>query len=149
MPDDSSRRTSPRAFLSRSQTLPGAPGLDSTHLSSQRRPSCGSGLRDSRERYAPTRRLRARTAAGSKQSPNSSLRLHLPQRGEVCGAQPVGQLLHLPPTRTVCVCWGRRMGEWLQEVLSLRFGQGQIAAVLFSLPARFSWSQGNSQCSGT
>lgn len=150
MPDDSSRRTSPRAFLSRSQTLPGAPGLDSTHLSSQRRPSCGSGLRDSRERYAPIRRLRARTAAGSQQSPNSSLRLHLPQPGEVCGAQPVGQLLHLPLTRTVCVCWGRGMGVVVVArcaFTSVRAGSN--CGCVVSLPARFSWSQGNSQCSGT
>lgn len=86
MPDDSSRRTSPRAFLSRSQTLPGAPGLGSTHLSSQRPPSCGSGLRDSRERYAPIRRLRARTAAVPQQSPNSSETSPAPAGGSVWGA---------------------------------------------------------------
>lgn len=142
MPDDSSRRTSPRAFLSRSQTLPGAPGLGSTHLSSQRRPSCGSGLRNSRERYAPIRRLRARTAAGPQQSPNSSETSPAPAWGFAWGtayraAPALLGLLNLPPTGTGCVCvagGGEGGGRWLQEVLSLRFGQGQIAAVLFRLP---------------
>lgn len=108
MPDDSSRRTSPRAFLSRSQTLPGALGLGSTHLSSQRPPICGSGLWDSRERYAPIRRLRARTAAVPQQSPNSSETSPAPAGGSVWGAAYGADPASSPDENRVgvwvCVC---------------------------------------------
>lgn len=62
-------------------------------------------------------------------------RLHLPQPGEVCGVQPMGQILHLPPKRTGWVC-GCVCGGWLQEVFSLRFGQGQIDSCVVSSPSQ-------------
>ena len=128
MPDDSSRRTSPRAFLSRSQTLPGAPGLGSTHLSSQRRPSCGSGLRNSRERYAPIRRLRPGQQRG-RNSLQILQRLHLLQLGELRGAQPLGQLLRCSgscifPQREpgVCVAGGGGAVEWGEGLAASKRG---------------------------
>lgn len=63
----------------------------------------------------PIRRLRARTAAGPQQSPNSSETSPAPAWGIAWGAAyraapALFGLLHLPPTGTGCVCGWRGEG---------------------------------------
>lgn len=104
------------------------------------RPSCVSGLRDSRERCSPHPQAANQNSGGVPNNPpNSSLRPHLlrfagSKLGEVRGTQPRGQRRRctaprfFPPARARCKGAGGR-GRWcFQEVLSLRSGQGQIAA---------------------
>ena len=127
------------------------------------RPSCGSGLRDSRERCSPHPQAANQNSGGAPNNPpNSSLRPHLlhfagSEPWEVRGAQPRGQRRlctaprFFPPARARCKGPGAGGGgrRWcFRKVLSLQSGQGQIAAVRLPLPARVSWSQRNPQCSG-
>lgn len=123
-----------------------------------RRPSCVSGLRDSRERCSPHPQAENQNSGGVPNNPpNSSLRPHLlrfagSKPGEVRGTQPRGQRRRctaprfFPPARARCKGAGGGGDGGVSE-RCFHFGPGRVKSRL-PFPARVSWSQRNPQCSG-
>lgn len=71
-----------------------------------------------------------------------------PSRGKCVGCSLWGRSC-IFPRREPGGCVGVCVGGGCKRCFHFGSGRVKLAAVLFPLPARFSWSQGNSQCSGT